>query len=78
MLLLTFRTVFGSDVYPVVQCKPAGLPPIGSMVECSFRKHVLLENIKGPFWTTASGLALPSVNHLDLAFLNDPLKIHRT
>lgn len=54
------------------------LPPIGSIVESSFSKHLLLENIKGQFWPTASVLTLPSVKNLDFAFLNDPLKIHKT
>ena len=51
---------------------------IGSIVDSSFSKHLLLENIKGQFWTTASVLTLPSVKNLDFAFLNDPLKIHKT
>lgn len=52
--------------------------PIGSIVKSSFSKHLLLENIKGQFWPTASVLSLPSVKNLGFAFLNDPLKIYKT
>lgn len=51
---------------------------IGSIVKSSFSKHLLLENIKGQIWPTASVLTLPSVKNLGFAFLNDPLKIYKT
>lgn len=58
-----------------IQDVPPTPPPIGSIVKSSFSKHLLLENIKGQFWPTASVLILPSVKNLGFAFLNDPLKI---
>lgn len=67
-----------ANLYWVVQYKHPGFFSIGSIVESSFSKHLLLENIKGQFWPTTSVFTLPSVKNLDFAFLNDPLKIYKT
>lgn len=40
----------------------------------SLSKHLLQGSIKGQFWPSASALRLPSVKHLDIAFLCDPFK----